>query len=262
MAVVRCVFSGIVGKSISWLLLFIRVSPQYSVFLYFASFHRVRFSVQFPMYFPVFVFGRANAAAAAWYMCVCLCVGSSFLFIVAYFHSFILRVCLASCLNIATFVFICVFAYHVQMFHISFPCIFSIYFVFVVCSLKFRRFRLSCSQCVQTVCIFIIFVVFRHSFFLSSSRFFLVFSLCFFCLAIIPCVFLNISLCAFLFCPVFRSVLLFLDFSCISIASNKSIYIFVDYSVISSVDGRLVGRIASHSAHSIISLSLCLFLSL
>lgn len=92
------------------------------------------------------------------------------------------------------------------------------------------------------------------------------FSQCFFCLAIIPCVFLNILLCAFLFCGVFRSVLLFLDFSCISIASNKSIYIFVDYPVISSADGRSVGwahRIASHLAPlNNLTLSLCFSLTL
>lgn len=81
-------------------------------------------------------------------------------------------------------------------FRISFPCIFylfSIVFVYVICSLKFRRFRLSCfTMCAHCLYIhrFHCFSVFVLSFFPSFiSSFFLFFSSCFpFILRVFVCV--------------------------------------------------------------------------
>lgn len=117
------------------------IPPQSGAFLYFASFHRVRFSVKFSFVFS-FLFSTLCCRDSQFFHCMCtyMCV--------FFFPHFCL--CLASCLNIATFVFICVFAYHVfKMFESSsssslllFSCIFYLFsfvFVHVVCSLFFKK---------------------------------------------------------------------------------------------------------------------------
>lgn len=108
---------------------------------------------------------------------------------------------LASYLNIATFVFICVFACH------AFACrfrAFSIYFPLYLCMLfallNFVDFVYLASLCVHIVCIFIVFVVFPLSFSLFSLISFHRFSFFFILFSLRPsCIHTNTRLCVCFF---------------------------------------------------------------
>lgn len=178
MEVVGSVFTGIVGKSISCCSSFL-LSIDTIDFRYFASFHRVRFSVQLSMFLflsknQVFVLYHTDETA----VCVFFFSLSGF----AVLYSVIFRlfgIVLKHC-NICFHLCICL-----PCFRMSFPCIFylfSIVFVYVICSLKFRRFRLSCfTMCAHCLYIhrFRCFSVFVLSFFPSYISSFFLFSSCF-----------------------------------------------------------------------------------
>lgn len=235
MEVVGSVFTGIVGKSISCCSSFL-LSIDTIDFRYFdISLHFTAFD--FPFNCRCFVFIQKPSVCTVpywWDCCVRIFFSSGF----AVFYSVIFRlfgIVLKHC-NICFHLCICL-----PCFRMSFPCIFylfSIVFVYVICSLKFRRFRLSCfTMCAHCLYIhrFRCFSAFVLSFFPHFiSSFFLFFH------PVFPSSFVYThkytSMCLFFF---FSALLdSFVSQSCISIAQNKSIYIFVDYSVISSASER------------------------
>lgn len=225
---------------IHFLLFLFHVSSQYTISLFRFISPLVRFSIRLHRHIVFMRLRerkREKASVCAW--------------IFLSLSSFSFDVCLASCLNIATFVFICVFAYHVQMFHIS--CSSCICYLFSLCLcmlfalLNFVDFVYLASLCVQTVCIFIIFILF----FRFRSLFHVHCAVSFSLLLVF---FLSSSLVRFFFSrarSAFREGLLFLSLDLVFQLHKTKVFIFS--SIIPLFCRWVVGRfrIISLTSHSI-----------
>lgn len=185
MEVVGKVFTGgIIGKSISCCSSFL-LSIDTIDFRYFASFHRVRFSVQLSMFcfYPKTKCLYCTIHATVLYHTCCVRIFSVSGFAVFYSVIFRLFGIVLKHWNICYHLCICL-----PCFRISFPCIFylfSIVFVYVICSLKFSSISFILLHYVCTLFVyssFSLFLRFRSLFFsLHSfhrfSFFFILFSL-------------------------------------------------------------------------------------
>lgn len=218
MEVVGSVFTGIVGKSISCCSSFL-LSIDTIDFRYFASFHRVRFSVRLSMFcfYPKTKCLYCTVHETA--VCVLFSISgfAVFYFVIFRLFGIVLKHC-----NICFHLCICL-----PCFRISFPCIFylfSIVFVYIICSLKFRRFRLSCfTMCAHCLYIhrfrcFSVFVLFFPSFHFIVFPFF---SSCFpsifrvfACVCLIETLSMCFFVCFFLLCAVGFFCFSILYFNC------------------------------------------------